>query len=642
MPSSSGIRAGAAFIELSVNDSRLVKGLQAASRRLQAFGAGLRNLGMGMMAAGAGIVAPLLASAKSFANMGDQLDKMSKRTGISVESLSELGYAAQLSGANLESVENGVRRMQRTIADAADGTALATDALARLGLSAEQLMALSPEEQFSVIAKRLNEIGDPTMKAAAAMAILGRSGTALLPMMEEMAETRAEARKLGLVMSGEDAKAAAKLNDAMDRMRASLRFLAATVGSALAPLLTELADKVAELVGPLRKWLSENRGLVISALKIGAVVLGIGAAFVALGSIVSALGTAFGVLASVVSTALGLILSPVGLVVAAIAGIGGAILWATDSGGKALAWLGGRFGFLKDFALDAFQGIKDALAAGDVMLAARILWLSLQVAWQAGIAKLKSYWIEFRHWYSSTAWELAAGALAVWEDIKVGASDAVFAIMEVWTLLTTSMAKAWNEVMGFLAKRWLDLKGIFGKDIDVAAGKAAVDRDVQSRNLSEDERLRASIEASKQNYTERDRERRENQAMMGDMLNQELAQQQTDYADALVDAQSQLEAAKDEWRAALAEAKAKRAAAEAPGAAPDIGEFKDTLGMAIPELERALKVDVVGSFSAEAADRMGLGPTAAEERTAKASEETARNTKLIARQLEESGELAFE
>jgi hypothetical protein len=51
---------------------------------------------------------------------------------------------------------------------------------------------------------------------------------------------------------------------------------------------------------------------------------------------------------------------------------------------------------------------------------------------------------------------------------------------------------------------------------------------------------------------------------------------------------------------------------------------------------------VVGTFTAEAADRMGLGPSAAEERTAKASEETARNTKLIARQLEDSAGLAFE
>ena len=53
------------------------------------------------------------------------------------------------------------------------------------------------------------------------------------------------------------------------------------------------------------------------------------------------------------------------------------------------------------------------------------------------------------------------------------------------------------------------------------------------------------------------------------------------------------------------------------------------------------KVDVVGTFSAEATDRMGTGPTATEERTARASEETAKNTKKITQQLEESAGLAF-
>jgi hypothetical protein len=53
-------------------------------------------------------------------------------------------------------------------------------------------------------------------------------------------------------------------------------------------------------------------------------------------------------------------------------------------------------------------------------------------------------------------------------------------------------------------------------------------------------------------------------------------------------------------------------------------------------------VDVVGTFSADATDRMGTGPTAAEERTAKASEETAKNTKRIDQRLEESTGLVFE
>src|SRR5574337_1041845 len=107
MPSSSSIRAGAAYIEISANDAQLVKGLQSATRRLKAFGDGLKTIGasieqagLKITALGVGIVGGLLAAARSFSATGDQLDKMATRTGVSVEALSELGYAAQLSGAS--------------------------------------------------------------------------------------------------------------------------------------------------------------------------------------------------------------------------------------------------------------------------------------------------------------------------------------------------------------------------------------------------------------------------------------------------------------------------------------------------------------------------------------------------------------
>ena len=47
MPSAQGIRAGAAYIELYTKDSRLVKGLAAASARLKAFGAAVQSAGGG-------------------------------------------------------------------------------------------------------------------------------------------------------------------------------------------------------------------------------------------------------------------------------------------------------------------------------------------------------------------------------------------------------------------------------------------------------------------------------------------------------------------------------------------------------------------------------------------------------------------
>ncbi len=84
-----------------------------------AFGESVRNMGLKLAAQGSAVAAPLLASTKVFFRMGDDLAKMSARTGFSVETLSELAFAANLSGAGMEDLEKSIRRMQATIVDAA-------------------------------------------------------------------------------------------------------------------------------------------------------------------------------------------------------------------------------------------------------------------------------------------------------------------------------------------------------------------------------------------------------------------------------------------------------------------------------------------------------------------------------------------
>ena len=79
--STKGIRAGRAFVELFADDSKLVRGLRRAEKKLKAFGQSVRNLGLKMATLGAGILAPLVGAAKAFSSMGDEVAKMSKRTG---------------------------------------------------------------------------------------------------------------------------------------------------------------------------------------------------------------------------------------------------------------------------------------------------------------------------------------------------------------------------------------------------------------------------------------------------------------------------------------------------------------------------------------------------------------------------------
>jgi len=213
-----GIRAGRAYVELGVND-KISAGLRAAQRRLQAFGAALAG-------AGVAILTPMIGAAKVFADFGSELNDMAGRTGMAVEALSELGYAADMTGTDLATVEVGVRRMQKTLSAARDGSKEASDALAKLGISAAKIATLAPEQQFEAIAQSLRGISDPTERAAAAMSVFGKGGTALLPMVADLDALRKKARALGLTMTTEQASAADELGDSyLHNAGCTLRFV---------------------------------------------------------------------------------------------------------------------------------------------------------------------------------------------------------------------------------------------------------------------------------------------------------------------------------------------------------------------------------------------------------------------------------
>jgi len=393
MATSKGIRAGRAFVELFADDSRLVRGLKTAEAKVMAFGRSMQTLGKWMMGLSAAVLTPLVGSAKLFSNMGDAVAKMARRTGFSVENLSELGFAAELSGTNVETLENGIRRMQRTITDAQAGLSTAQRGLARFGLTAEQLAGLSPEEQFRRIADGLAAIADPTQRASAAMEVFGRSGTALIPMLAQGAAgldaLQDQARKLGLTISKEDAEAAEVLNDTLAALWRSIKQGTFVVGSALAPELQRAAEWLTTAAVKSADWLRENKGLIVSLLK---TAVAVGAA----GAATFVFGKSLTLLVAILKKVLTLKAAMLGVVGGSVA----AILYFTGAGAKALEWLGERFKVLRQDADASIAGIGDAMAAGDIALAGKILWLSLKQVWITGVSDLQQVWHDFLSWLS--------------------------------------------------------------------------------------------------------------------------------------------------------------------------------------------------------------------------------------------------
>lgn len=69
----SQVRAGAAYVELTTRNSKFLKGLAAAKKRLQDFGASTRMLGRQVFSAGAAATAPLAASMAVFTSFDDAM-----------------------------------------------------------------------------------------------------------------------------------------------------------------------------------------------------------------------------------------------------------------------------------------------------------------------------------------------------------------------------------------------------------------------------------------------------------------------------------------------------------------------------------------------------------------------------------------
>jgi len=124
----SKVKAGEAFVELTTQDTKFQKGLLKAQNKLKKFGESISSIGTSMMKAGGVIVAAFGAATAVFMKVGDDLDKMAARTGMSVEALSQLKFAAQQSGTSIEDVEKAVRKMNEMLAKTKTGSAEAKQA----------------------------------------------------------------------------------------------------------------------------------------------------------------------------------------------------------------------------------------------------------------------------------------------------------------------------------------------------------------------------------------------------------------------------------------------------------------------------------------------------------------------------------
>jgi hypothetical protein len=445
------IKAGGAFVELSLQD-KFSKSLDAAAAKLKAFGSSITAIGKGMSLLGGAIVAPLLVAAQRFAAMGDEINKASQRTGIAVEQLQELKYAVEQSGGSFEGLIKGVRGMNLVIDAARQRSPGAIATLKRLGITLDQLKGLTPDQQFKLFTSQLAKIKDTGTQAAAANEIFGKSAQELLPFIQEgaagLAALTKHARDLGIVFSQEDAEAATVFGDTLEDIVDQFKAIVFQIGAAVAKALQPFAEGVRRVLATIIAWVKENRNLVFSALAIGAALLTAGAAFIVLGATISGVGSVITTVIkgfSLASSAVGLLLNPVVLVGAALVSLAAYFLYASGIGSEVLAFLGEKFGLLQTIAQEVIGGIGDALAAGDIQLAAKILWTGLKLAWAEGTKELNVKWIGFKASMTKVAIEAFYGVLDAYQIVKA-------ALLTAFAETANFFVGAWSSAVAEVTK----------------------------------------------------------------------------------------------------------------------------------------------------------------------------------------------
>lgn len=687
--SASAVRAGRAFVEIFAKDN-LSKELDRIGGKLKSFGASITRIGAATAAAGAAAIAPLIGMGLAFAKSGDELTKASDRTGVAVDQIASLKYAAEQSGSSLDDLQGSLLRMQKVIAAAASGNKAAVESLNQLGLSLEQLQGLSPDEQFRLIAESISKVGeaaqvdglarvkvaieqaantsdkarasldaaglslselgqaspddlfsklaesavgggdaaktaieslgisltelqglssgeqiqkltaalgglsrsagsnglgelkealsriakesddaasslgavglsaadlgsiepetlfkrlaesatsggkasqevlsrigvsfskleglssdeqirqiadavsrveDPAKRAASAIAIFGKGGAAsLLPLLkggaDGLRELEERFRKLGLEVSKADTDAATKFGDTLDDLRKQFGQVVFQIGAAVANALQPFADTAISTMATVIRWVKENRGLVISVLAVGAGLVAAGTALAGFGLVVSAIGAGIAAIVPIlagVGAAVAALFSPIGILAASVAGAAAYFLYFTETGQYMVSLLADKFGELKETALKAFGGIGDALASGNISLAAEILWVSLKLLWTQGTQSLMNTWYEFKAAFVTVASSAFYGVLNIWENVQSGLAKGMISSVaflgNLWDGFVNTFTSLWQGAVALISKGLNLIRGVFDETFDADAANKAINQQVENNKQARD------------------------------------------------------------------------------------------------------------------------------------------------------------
>lgn len=217
----------------------------SAKRNLEGLKNAAGGLNTALASVGAGLsVGAFAAFVKNSIDAADNLNDLSKKTGIAVENLAGLQLVVDKSGTTMEMLGGGVAKLNKTMGEAARGSKDAQTVLRDLGIT-----ATDPMEAFYQLADAFGRFKTEGDKADAMSRVIGKTWGELAPALAEGgAGLRAmveEGKRLNPVTK-EMAEQADKFNDAMSRFKTQASGFGTAIATSILPGLNEMFEQLNE------------------------------------------------------------------------------------------------------------------------------------------------------------------------------------------------------------------------------------------------------------------------------------------------------------------------------------------------------------------------------------------------------------
>jgi TP901 family phage tail tape measure protein len=662
------------------------------------------------------------ASSTSIAQMSEAFSMSSAVAGLANQSIEDLSATLAIlanNGVKGSDAGTSVKTMLMRLMAPADD---AVGALDQLGLSVAsfrgadgqmkpmveiigtlgQAMAGLDQTAKDDLFRRI--FGADAIRAAAILADAGVEG--FQSMRDAMASALPVGEKYKMLMSG--------LAGSGANVLAALQRMAIAITDAVAPALAGALPFITGFIDGLTKLATDNKESIVLFAQVAAAAVGIGAAMATVGYALQALSGSIGL----VLKGFGLfsaLASPVLLVAAGIGAAVFALYKFKDQIGAALGpvaplvqqaagAIGEGFGaavadgivVLGDLATTAtttFNGVYEAVAAGDLSGAMDVLWAGLVAGWLRGTEALMSYVDPWVAAFQDVFTDIGSGIYIAWDKIYTD-SAAILNTMGAWIMgffdniangvmatfdnLVAGIQIAWTRVQGFITgaedteqrvqaikdenaaraeQRMQERPGIESRTADAAKENDQAEKDRQDRAKAIKEDAQATKDGRQAaNQQRADARRAATQAAEANLANVTAGQDEgrkdaTTAAELLkslgsassldeitnigasMDALLQRGNVSGEMESKLLDAYyAAFSRVNVASAASSSSEKAATAGAGAAGADAAMsKSEVAGTFSSVNLGGMGFGSSLAE-RTAKAAEDTAKGVGQLVQQ----------